>query len=532
MPHTRLMRQVRRALTQARLALPGEANAIQQRALSRRAALMLLAGTAAAACSPRADNAPPAGADRSPVTIIGGGTSGLVTAWRLASAGVPVTVYESSSRTGGRMYTLRDFTPEGHFCELGGELVDSNHTRLMSLCGELGIEIQRLRPENDPASDAFDFGGKIYTVADLLDPAAQTGAFIPAAARIAADQAALLDADDNWTARALELDALPLSQYLNSLRDTTDAWVVDLLGVAYLGEFGVPLDQQSALNLVDYVAADPSQPFSMFGESDEANRIAGGSGTLPERLTQELTQGAAAASASINLRHELAGITRENGEYRLSFRTPDGDKTATTTRIVLALPFTRLRSVEGLGGLGLSADKMRAINELGYGSNSKLMVATSSRPWTKGSLFGQNAPLTGTVYTDKPFQLVWETSVGQPGEGGVLTNFLAADAAMSEETAAVERLLSGLRALSPALADTVRPDLKASFFWPRHPHTLGSYSAARTGQYTQLFEHAASSAFDGTMVFAGEHTSVDGYGFMNGAVDAGERAAAELLGEA
>ena len=42
---------------------------------------------------------------------------------------------------------------------------------------------------------------------------------------------------------------------------------------------------------------------------------------------------------------------------------------------------TRLREVKGLGGLGLSAEKMKVINEQGYGVNSKLMVGTTSRPW-------------------------------------------------------------------------------------------------------------------------------------------------------
>lgn len=530
MPHTLLMNRVKRALALARRKLPGAPH-VAQRAINRRSALMLMAGSALAACSPGRGDPTTREADRSPVAVIGGGTSGLVTAWRLARAGVPVSVYESSSRTGGRMYTLRDFTPEGQFCELGGELVDSNHLRLISLCGELGIEIQRLRAETDPASDVFDFGGKTYTVADLLDPAAQTGGFIPAAARIAADQAALLDADDNWTPRAYELDQLPLSRYLDSLRDTTDAWVIDLLGVAYLGEYGLPLDQQSSLNLVDFISADANAPFSIFGDSDEAHRIAGGSGTLPERLTQELTQGDGSANASILLRHELVRIARENGDFQLSFQTPSGATSVSARRIVMALPFTRLRSIEGLGGLGLGADKMRAINELGYGANAKLMMATSSRPWRDGAIVGLNSPITGTIYSDRGFQLVWDTSAGQAGEGGVLTNFMGTDAAMSEEAEAEARLLAGLKALSPQLAAVLKPELKASFFWPRHPHTLGSYSAAKVGQYTGLFEHAAASALDGAMIFAGEHTSIDSCGFMNGAVDAGERAAEELLAQ-
>lgn len=379
------------------------------------------------------------------------------------------------------------------------------------------------------ASDVYDFRGQTHTVGDLIDPQSGTGAFLPIATRIAFDQQALLDADGAWTARALELDALPLSQYLASLRGSADDWVIDFLDSAYQGEFGLPTNQQSSLNLVDYIATDAGAPFSVFGESDEAHRIAGGSATLPETLTARLAAPDLARAARIFLRHELARISRDGEGFTLEFRSPEGPIVAEASRVVLALPFTRLRTIDGVGGLGLSADKMRAINELGYGANAKLMVATNSRPWRDAAILDLNAPLTGSIYSDRGFQQIWDTSVAQEGAGGVITNFLSDEAAKGEEAEALATLESGLRALAPKLAAALTPDTRASFFWPRHPHTLGSYSAARVGQYTGLFEHAASSAFGGVLQFAGEHTSVDGYGFMNGAVDAGERVTRDLL---
>ena len=526
MARTQLFGRVRRALARTRLTLP-DAPPPGPRAISRRSALALMA--AAAACTPRV--APPAMTD-GPVGIVGGGTSGLVVAWRLANAGIASEIYESSGRTGGRMFTLRDFTPEGHFCELGGELVDSNHTALIDLCGELGIAIQRLHPGGDTGSDIFDLGGKQYTVADLLDPAAQTGAFIPVAVRLAADQAALLDAEGNWTGRALQLDGLPLSQYLDSLRDTAEPWVVDLLGLAYHGEYGIPLEQQSSLNLVDFIGADTSEAFAMFGDSDEAHRIAGGSSTLPETLTQRLSAPPLADRSQLRLRHELISIARDGDSIVLAFRDGNGAIVEKAfARAVLALPFTRLREVKGLGGLGLSADKMRAINELGYGVNSKLMVGTSSRPWRR-SLLGLNAPLSGSIYSDRGFQIVWDTSAGQAGAGGVLTNFLTGDIARGEEAGALANLQQGLQLLSPELAAAVTPNVRASFFWPNHPHTRASYAGCLVGQYTSFLEYAARSELNGKLVFAGEHTSVESVGFMNGAVEAGERAARELVAAA
>src|SRR5262245_46237140 len=103
MARTQLFGRVARALTAARLALP-DAPPPGPRAISRRAALAMLA--AAAACTPA--RKPGAAADPNTVGIVGGGTAGLVIAWRLANAGVPSEIYESSGRTGGRMYTLRN----------------------------------------------------------------------------------------------------------------------------------------------------------------------------------------------------------------------------------------------------------------------------------------------------------------------------------------------------------------------------------------------------------------------------------------
>lgn len=523
MARTQLFARIRNAIANARATLP-DAPQPGPRAISRRAALALMAS--AAACTPRSTVEP--GAPGS-VAIIGGGTSGLVVAWRLANAGIACEIFESSGRTGGRMFTLRDFTPEGQFCELGGELVDSNHTDLIKLCEELGIGIQRLHAEGSTASDIYDIGGKPRVDNDLLDPTAQTGPFLPVAVRIAADQAALLDAAGEWTPRALQLDALPLSDYLESLASSTERWVIDLLALAYHAEYGIPIDQQSSLNLVDLIGADSAEGYAMFGDSDESHRIAGGSGTLPETLLARLSVAPLAERTRISLRHELAAVAREGDGFKLTFRNEGNAPVERTfTRVVLAMPFTRLREVNGLGGLGLSADKMKVINEMGYGANSKLMVGTSSRPWTQ-QLLGINSPLTGTIYSDRGFQIVWDTSVGQEGTGGILTNFITGAAAKSEESAVLAAFESGLASFSPDLAAALTTKVRASFFWPNHPHTKASYAGPLVGQYTSFAEHAARPELGNKLFFAGEHTSLKGQGFMNSAVEAGERASREIL---
>jgi monoamine oxidase len=62
-----------------------------------------------------------------------------------------------------------------------------------------------------------------------------------------------------------------------------------------------------------------------------------------------------------------------------------------------------------------------------------------------------------------------------------------------------------------------------------YPYSLGSYASAKVGQYTTLVELASEPALDGRLQFAGEHTSSDFLGFMNGGVVSGNRTAAALI---
>jgi len=73
------------------------------------------------------------------------------------------------------------------------------------------------------------------------------------------------------------------------------------------------------------------------------------------------------------------------------------------------------------------------------------------------------------------------------------------------------------------------PQAVAAFFWATYPYTLGSYASAGVGQYTTFLDVAAEPAVDGHVQFAGEHTSSEFLGYMNGGVESGNRASAALI---
>ena len=75
------------------------------------------------------------------VGVVGAGMAGVHCAYLLKRAGVNAALYDAQTRIGGRMFSDRKTfaSPDGQHCELGGELIDSDHTTLRSLCQMLGI---------------------------------------------------------------------------------------------------------------------------------------------------------------------------------------------------------------------------------------------------------------------------------------------------------------------------------------------------------------------------------------------------------
>ena len=485
------------------------------------------AAAGAAVPSPVSDSSAYAKKERpkGPIAIIGGGVAGLTAAYRLHKAGGTPIVFEASNRWGGRMFTVYNFY-EGMFCELGGELVDTNHKDLQELLAEFGLETQKLAGKNE-GQDLYFLNGFFHPLTDIVDPDTKSGAFAPIAKRIRADADKLKDDHGHWTDHARKLDNKSLKKYLEESRDTTEAWVIDLLDVAYVGECGLETEDLSSLNLVNFIGTDLSKSFQIFGESDEAYRIKGGSSTLIDKgLVPALEN-----NIEMNLRFALTELDKENEQIVMSFDAPGGAQQRTFDAVILALPFTCLRNVKGLDRLRLSPEKLKCIRELGMGQNAKIMVGTKSQVWRSPRPQSDLPVLSnGSICSDLAFQDFWETSRAQPSEAGILTDFLGGKAGLTDEKSALDAFRAGLAKMSPKMAKSLDPGAVISFFWSRYPYTLGSYSAAKVGQYTTMLNEAGKPALDGRLQFAGEHTSgANFFGYMNGGVHSGNRAAAALV---
>jgi monoamine oxidase len=169
-----------------------------------------------------------------------------------------------------------------------------------------------------------------------------------------------------------------------------------------------------------------------------------------------------------------------------------------------------------------------AIDTLGYGTNAKLMVGFTGRPWETRD------HTVGSTLTDLPYQLTWETSRAQPGASGILTNFTGGRHGMElkEGTPAEQaaRLVTQLERVYPGIGAYRTPaTAEARFHWPTFPWTLGSYASYHPGQWSTLRGVEGRSECDGTLHFAGEHCSLEAQGFMEGGCETGEAAACAVL---
>jgi monoamine oxidase len=288
-----------------------------------------------------------------------------------------------------------------------------------------------------------------------------------------------------------------------------------LLSVAYEIEYGAPVAQQSSLNLIYLLGYSGPGKLRIFGPSNEKYRIVGGNDLLPQALAAQL-------AGQLEPQHRLLAVAKlASGRIRLTFATAGPTVQRDFDHVVFALPFAVLRSAVDLTAADWSTRKLLAIQQLGRGSNSKLALQFTGRPW-------RTLGCSGETYSDLGCQASWEVSRGQAGTAGILVNFTGGPYAESFAGAnPTVRAQQFLQQLQPMLSIGAQWNGLASLdTWHDQPLTRCSYSFWKVGQY-QLFA-GVEGAPEGNAWFCGEHTSQDAQGYLEGAVETGERAAAEV----
>ena len=445
------------------------------------------------------------------VVVIGAGLAGLACAYRLHQRGIEAAVFEARpDRLGGRCWTARDFA-DGQVAEHGGEFIDTAHARIRALAEELGLDLEdrdayAARAPRSHGSRIF--GGELIPPGELYEG---WGTFMSRLRRVGARTG--YPRTDTPAARAVDRrDALALVEEL------VPGGAETLLGQAlraYLGsEFGLDASELAATSLLYLLEGNSSDEDG----SDERFHVAGGNDQLVSGMADRLADGAVTMDAPLE-----SLWRRDGGNYGLEI---GGVGELTAERVVLALPFTTLREVD-LADAGLSPLKREAIDELGMGTNSKVLLQFERRPQHYGRW-------NGNLTTDTPFEYTWDTSVTQAGRAGLITaysggaNGTAYDFPAAHGPAPEAVVESTLAALEPAAPGITEGFNGRAFLdeWASDPWARGSYAAFEPGQTSRYSRRIREP--EGGIHFAGEHTSIGFQGFLEGAVESGERAAREV----
>jgi monoamine oxidase len=294
-----------------------------------------------------------------------------------------------------------------------------------------------------------------------------------------------------------------------------------LLDVAYNIEYGAECTDQSSLNMLYLLAYSGQGQLRIFGPSNEKYHVRGGNDQIVSNSAR--TGLADILQDQIHLGKAMSSIQRNSdGTYTLGFS--DGS-TVPAARVVLALPFSILRKLD-YGKAGFSDLKKKAIKELGMGTNSKLHVQFTDRFW-------YTLDNNGNTFADTGYQNTWEVTRAQPGEPGILVDYTGGKIGASfkpengDASARANQFLDQINPVLPDLRDHWIDGKATIDYWTGNPWTLGSYSYWKVGQYTRF--GGIEGVQEGAVHFCGEHTSVDFQGYLNGGVETGYRAAAEVI---
>ncbi len=445
------------------------------------------------------------------IAIVGGGIAGLHALHILKKHQLDATIYESSGRLGGRIFTVQEAMGAGTWTEYGGEFIDTDHKDMWDLAAEFKLELIDYEQESEHKlkKEAYFFDGKHYSLAQLV------AAFQPIARRMKRDMEKLPD-DISYKTKdpfTKKLDNTSLSTYLANIGAT--GWIKRFIEVAYEAEYGLSPKVQSSLNLTLLISPEiKNGAIELFGTSDERYKIRGGNQSIPNALAKLYAN-------HLETNRSLESIRAKGSQYALYFSGAAEEVIADF--VILAIPFTTLRnlSVE----LEMPAVKRNCINQLGYGTNAKLMIGTKNHHW-------RTLGYTGLTYAGNGIPNGWDNAQLQtPDEGPAGLSILfggPSGVAVCKGSPEHQKdiYLPKWEQIYPGTAAAFNGKV-ARMNWPTYTHNLGSYVCPTLGQYTSI--GGAEQMPLGNVFFAGEHCGGDFAGFMNGAAQSGREAAEAII---
>jgi monoamine oxidase len=424
--------------------------------------------------------------------VAGAGLAGLSAARDLEAAGATVTLFEARDRVGGRVHTIRDGFARGAHAEGGADLIEAEQTLVHELAKALKLKTVRILRRG------FGYYGPDgrgrYRI--RYGPAA----FRDADRRLQAEVEEHRRAERRWDSGvALALGRQSVADWL--ARAKADLPLRAGLR-AFRGFFLADPEDLSLLALVDQFAAEgtPGQ--------GRIYRLRDGNDALPRAMARSVR-------GQIRLRTVVRRIVQAARGVRVTVEAA-GRAEIDADYAVVAIPATTLRHVEFQPRL--PDEQSRAIGTLRYGHATRMLLQFARPFW--------RSRLRPSAYgSDLPLGAVWEGAEQLPGAS--ILSLLAGGRASAELQGILAReTAAGVAKRLEWLGPVEKPIAARTIVWENDEWARGGYAYFDPTFDPRLRAWLGRPA--GRILFAGEHTSLKWQGYMNGAIESGRRAAAEV----
>jgi monoamine oxidase len=477
------------------------------RDLTRRRFLQLAAATTAPALLPRVDQSNP---ERSgpPVVVVGAGLAGLRATDVLRGAGREVVVLEARERPGGRVLTIRSSFDDGLHAEAGPIRIAGVHQAVLRAARSFGLTLTPF--ESSQGRPVVAIKGRVMTTAEAaresstpadrgLEQAALLERYVGELPADLAEPTATAEAYARWRS----YDRVTWPAFLRSRGATPEA--ITRMTV------GGDSSELSALYVL--------RQFAMLRQSTQRYKIQDGMDQLPRAMASALGNLVRYQAPVVRVTRETSAGRPSGQRFRVDYQANARVEHLEASRIIFAIPCTTLREIEIRPRL--SRPKEQAIAQLSYYAGTRFLLQSRSRFW-------RFADLSGSARTDRATE-VWDSTFDQvTSPRGILGASVGGGPGRAlHDLNPDDSLRFGVDLVADAFP-AIRAQFEKSFVqrWALDPWSRGAFPVFKPGEMGTLMPLLARA--EGGMHFAGEHTS-SWTGWMEGALQSGERAAREVL---
>ncbi|MFV3303659.1 flavin monoamine oxidase family protein [Pseudomonas sp. NY15181] len=445
--------------------------------------------------------------NRSDVIVVGAGISGLTAAWRLASAGLRVKVLEANKRVGGR--TLNHRFASGEVVEVGGQWVGPTQERILSLLAELNLSTF---PQWNQGDNLTLFGGRLKPYRGTIPKFPPHVLLDVMQAHVRLDRMAreVPLSDPSLHPKAGQWDRLTFAEWLRrNVRTSTGRKVFELMSGAV---FAASPHDLSFLHVLFYIRSGTSLDTLLGVEGGaQQERILGGSQRICQTLAERLSDAVLTGEPVRAVRQNDLGVelVSDRGVHHAS-------------RVIFAIPPTQLLRITQEPLLPSWRDQL--LQRLPQGAVIKCMALYDKPFWREQGFSGQATSEAG------PVRLTFDNSVPDSPRG-VLLGFIEGDEARQwNARLAGDRRGQVLDCFARYFGEAaLKPVDYVDKSWAEEPFARGCYAALfPPGLWTSGAARLREPY--GRLHFAGTETATRWMGYFDGAVEAGERAASEVLG--